>query len=138
MIPTNQDEYDLWKFQKGLLDEPLKRIEQAERAILVELGCPTDTVETRDHGRVARFEQEARAASALNHPCLHHSRAGHERGGVNTTSRRSICRAEGLDPKPIASHQFASTRRHRRPVDSSNVVLASPIRVSSDLRLSLF
>jgi hypothetical protein len=44
MAPTNRDEYDVWKLDHDQLEALLRRIEQAEHAILVELRCPTETV----------------------------------------------------------------------------------------------
>ena len=39
-----RDQYERWKLETELIEEQLARIERAERAILEELGCPTDLV----------------------------------------------------------------------------------------------
>lgn len=42
MTPTTPAEYERWQFERKLLEDLLARVEQAERAILDSLHCPTD------------------------------------------------------------------------------------------------
>lgn len=68
-MTMTRDEYNLWQFERGLIDDLLARVERVEREILTELGYPTGLVEiyTRLEATKAKTTTAKRAKQRAVH-----------------------------------------------------------------------